>query len=194
MKKILIILFLLPYLVFAQDTTVVEVCTHNQSHLQVYSVNNGPNQYYWNVEGGVIVGNGFGNSIKVNWLNVPYNLYLITVYVISNEGCYGDTATLWVDIDECSYDGIYIPNSFTPTNDGINDIFKPVGQNLKEIDMYIFNRWGELIYEMHRLDEGWDGTYKGTPCQQEVYVWLLKYKFEGNNFNEELRGHVTLVR
>jgi len=43
-------------------------------------------------------------------------------------------------------------------------------------------------------DGYWDGTYKNLPCQQDVYVWFLKYRFVGNDFYEEIRGHVTLVR
>ena len=195
MKKLLIILFLIPCWLFAQDTTVLEVCTHDQSHLQTYSVINGPNQYSWSVSGGFIESGSGTNSIVVNWFNVPYSMYLIEVSVISNAGCPGNTVQLWVDIDECSYDGIYVPNSFTPqAPDGINDVFKPVGNNIEGLHMYIFNRWGELIHETYTIDGFWDGTYQGEPCQQDVYVWFLEYKFIGNEFYEEIRGHVTLVR
>ena len=175
MNKLLILL-LSPIWVFAQDTTSVEVCTHNHTHLQRYTVTNGPNQYDWSVAGGSIESGDSTNSIVVNWLNVPYSMYLIQVSVVSN-------------------DGIYIPNAFTPQDpDGINDVFQVVGQNLEEIEMYIFNRWGELIYEIHHIDGSWDGDYLGEPCQQDVYVWFLKYRFVGNRFFEEIRGHVTLVR
>ena len=194
MKKLLTILFLLPFWIYTQDTTNVEVCSHDQTHLQTYSVDDGPNQYYWNVEGGVIDQGGNSNSIVVNWLNVPYNIYKITVYVISDAGCYGDTSTLWVDIDECSYDGVYIPNSFTPDGDGINEVFKVEGENLDGIRMYIFNRWGELIHEINTLNGYWDGDYKGEPCPHGVYVWVLEYKFIDNPFYQGIRGHVILVR
>jgi gliding motility-associated-like protein len=195
MKKLLTILLLVPFLFYAQDTTSVEVCTHNQTHLQRYTVTSGPNQYTWSVAGGTIESGHGTNSIVVNWLNVPYSMYLIQVSVVSNAGCPGNTVQLWVDIDECSYDGIYVPNSFTPQNpDGINDVFQPIGNNIEELHMHIFNRWGELIHEIYTIDGYWDGTYKNIPCQQDVYVWFLKYRFIGNNFFEEIRGHVTLVR
>ena len=195
MKNLIYILFIFPFWVYSQDTTNVEVCTHDQTHLQTYAVTGGPNQYYWSVTGGVIESGSGTNSIVVNWLNVPYSMYLIQVSVVSNAGCPGNTVRLWVDIDECSYDGVYIPNAFTPQDpDGINDVFQVVGQNLEEIEMYIFNRWGELIYEIHHIDDSWDGTYLGEPCQQDAYVWFLKYRFVGNSFFEEIRGHVTLVR
>jgi gliding motility-associated-like protein len=122
-------------------------------------------------------------------------MYLVQVSVVSNVGCPGNTVQLWVDIDECSYDGIYVPNSFTPQNpDGINDVFKAVGNNIERLKMYIFNRWGEPIHEIHNINGSWDGTYLGEPCQEDVYVWFLEYKFEGNEFDEELRGHVVLIR
>ena len=195
MKRLLFILFLVPFLFYAQDTTTVEVCTHDQTYLQTYSVTNGPNQYSWLVVGGFIESGSGTNSIVVNWLNVPYSMYLVQVSVVSNAGCPGNTVQLWVDIDECSYDGIYVPNSFTPQNpDGVNDVFKAVGNNIERLKMYIFNRWGEPIHEIHNINGSWDGTYLGEPCQEDVYVWFLEYKFEGNEFDEELRGHVVLIR
>ena len=194
MKKLLFILFLAPLLLNSQDTASIEVCYHNQTHLQTYSVNDGPNQYYWNVDGGSIEGNATEHTITVNWLNVPYSMYLISVYVISDAGCYGDTSYLWVDIDECSFDGIYIPNSFTPGNDGVNDVFKPVGENLEDLDMYIYNRWGGMIYELHGVDDSWDGTYRDGDVQHGVYVWVLNYKFINAPIWKETYGHVVVLR
>ena len=65
MKRLLIIL-LLPLLGHAQDTANVEVCTHDQTHLQTYSVTSGPNQYDWSVAGGTIESGDGTNSIVVN--------------------------------------------------------------------------------------------------------------------------------
>ena len=190
MKKLLTILFLVPCCIFSQQS--IEVCTENEAYLQDYWVADGDNQYFWNVEGGVIEVNN-GNSITVNWLNVPYSQYQITVYVISNAGCEGDTATLWVDIDECSFNGLYVPNAFTPDGDGDNDNFIAVGENIETFEMFIFNRWGELIYQTYNMTP-WDGTYKGEACQIDVYVWMINYKFTDESFFETEYGHVTLVR
>ena len=65
MKRLLILLFFIPFLLQSQDTTSIEVCYHDQAYLQTYAVNDGPNQYYWNVEGGSIQGNATGNSIMM---------------------------------------------------------------------------------------------------------------------------------
>ena len=72
MRRLLTILFLLPCFVFSQQS--IEVCTENEAYLQDYWVADGDNQYFWNVEGGIIESNN-GNMITVNWLNVPYEQY-----------------------------------------------------------------------------------------------------------------------
>jgi len=189
-KRLLTILFLLPCFAFSQQS--IEVCTENQAYLQDYWVADGDNQYFWSVEGGVIEANN-GNGITVNWLNVPYDQYLITVYVISNAGCEGDTTTLWVDIDECSFNGLYVPNAFTPNGDGKNDGFMARGENVEKLELFIFNRWGEMIYQSY-YREPWNGKMNNVDCQIDVYVWKVNYKFTDEKFYKTEHGHVTLVR
>lgn len=195
MKWILNILFFIPIIIFAQPTQNIEVCTSDNSYLQDYWVDDGPNQYFWNVEGGVIASGNGTNHITVNWLNVPYDQYLINVYVISDAGCLGNTVSLLVDIDECSFDGIYVPNSFTPNQDGKNDIFIPKGENIVELELFIFNRWGQQIYQSYS-NQGWNGKYEGVGemCQIDVYVWVINYRFDGENFMHDAIGHVVLIR
>jgi len=193
MKYILSILFFIPLWLSAQNVQTIEVCSNDQSYLQEYWVDGGPNIYTWVVEGGTIESGQGTSQITVNWLNVPYDMYQISVSVISNEGCVGDTVLLTVDVDECSFDGIYVPNTFTPNGDGINDIFGPIGQNIIELELFIYNRWGGEIYQSYH-GEAWDGTYKDKLCQQDVYVWLIYYRFEGENFMHDAIGHVVLLK
>jgi gliding motility-associated-like protein len=90
---------------------------------------------------------------------------------------------------------IYAPNAFTPNIDGKNDVFYIEGTGINTIEIFIFNRWGELIYESDDMSEGWDGTYEGLKAQLDVYVWMVKYTDFINP--DEVRkkvGHVTLVR
>ncbi|MDP2175945.1 MAG: gliding motility-associated C-terminal domain-containing protein [Bacteroidota bacterium] len=67
----------------------------------------------------------------------------------------------------------YIPNSFSPNNDGINDVFQPTISNAKSIKMSIFNRWGELIFEITNVQPFWDGNFKNQICQEGVYMYSL---------------------
>jgi len=192
MKWLLSILFLIPFLCSSQDVQTIEVC-ENSLLTQDYWVDGGSNTYYWSVESGIIISGQGSNSITVDWDNVPYGQYLLNVYVISDSGCYGDTSYLLIDIDECSFNGIYIPNSFTPNGDGINDVFIAVGENIIELDMFIYNRWGQQIHESH-IGQPWDGTFNNEGCQQDVYVWLAYYRFKNENIRHSSVGHVVLLK
>lgn len=92
---------------------------------------------------------------------------------------------------------IYFPNAFTPDNDGLNDYFGPVGLNLENytFTMYIFDRWGEMIFKTDNANYGWNGkpTGSGIIAQIEVYTWLVILV---DQLGQEKRyiGRVTLLR
>ena len=88
---------------------------------------------------------------------------------------------------------LYIPNSFSPNGDGINDIFKPEYTAYVEIELLIFDRWGENIFRTNDLNGGWNGTYKNGNCELGVYTYKLTAKDIKSNTLEKV-GHVTLLR
>lgn len=70
---------------------------------------------------------------------------------------------------------IYVPNAFTPNNDGLNDFLLPFMIGIKELKYFkIFNRWGELVYQTEDPKKGWDGRFKGIPVQTHTLVWMLE--------------------
>ncbi|MDP4213436.1 MAG: Ig-like domain-containing protein [Bacteroidota bacterium] len=89
---------------------------------------------------------------------------------------------------------VFVPKVFTPNNDGINDIIKPIIPGLKNFRFFkIYNRWGNLVYMSTDPNAGWDGTYKGTPQPRESYLWMI----EGENMNGQTKrysGMITLFR
>ena len=88
---------------------------------------------------------------------------------------------------------VYVPNSFTPDGDGINDMFGPIGHDLSEYQFRIFDRWGEVIFASSDPGQGWDGKVSGAAPKQDVYVWQLKTS--GRRFGPvEYMGNVTLIR
>ena len=118
--------------------------------------------------------------------------YWVTQIVTGSNGC-TDTARVLVKILPEYL--IWVPNAFTPFNkDGLNDVFKPIAFGVTEYKMYIFDRWGNLIFETNDLDTGWNGTDKGHPCQIDVYVYKLEYKDMVEYEHHEKVGTVTLVR
>ena len=90
---------------------------------------------------------------------------------------------------------LLMPNAFSPNGDGINDIYKPKSgyQNITEFRAYIYNRWGQKLFEWTNPATGWDGTYKGSPVKDGVYFCLVKAKgADGKIYN--FKKDVNLLR
>ena len=93
--------------------------------------------------------------------------------------------------------GIYIPNAFTPDGDGINETFRPIiaGMDPKYYHFYIFDRWGQPLFETADESAAWSGNFSNNdPVPEGVYVWKLvgKDRYSGDRIDRI--GHVTLVR
>ncbi len=89
---------------------------------------------------------------------------------------------------------IYVPNAFTPNNDSRNDDLKPFMIGIKELVYFkIFNRWGELVYETKKINEGWDGRHKGIPVQSHTLVWILQ-GIGADNKIYNAKGSTVLIR
>lgn len=94
--------------------------------------------------------------------------------------------------------GLWLPNAFSPDKNGQNDFFRPVTQRntLEPYQLLIYDRWGQLVFKSTDPSEGWDGTFKGEPCQAGNYSYLLQYreaKIESSGI-VTLRGMVSLIR
>ncbi|MBL7922924.1 MAG: gliding motility-associated C-terminal domain-containing protein [Bacteroidia bacterium] len=118
--------------------------------------------------------------------------YKVELIVISNEGC---VDTFYNEIIVKGETTFYVPNAFTPNNDGDNETFTGYGIGIQSADFFIFDRWGKMIYQSNSLDKGWNGTYQnnGDPCPEGTYVYLFKV-FNGQAVPLEFSGRVTLVR
>jgi large repetitive protein len=158
----------------------------------------------------------FGDGSNTNTTNAPlvhhydYEKSPFTVTLKATNvasGCFAVTSqTVIVKF----LGNLYFPNAFLPssTNGGLN-VFKAKGTQIKEWKLQIFNNFGELIWETTKLDadgspvEGWDGTFKGVPVQQGVYVWQASATFingtewKGMSYNNSLpkrTGVIHLIR
>ncbi len=108
----------------------------------------------------------------------------------------GTTQSEVVVTEEFCFEQVYLPNAFTPDGDGLNDIFKPVTENVEEFELRIFNRGGQEVFQTNDPTEGWNGNFNNDSfyCQSGVYTWKLRVRFEGNLDPEEWYGLVTLIR
>jgi len=86
-----------------------------------------------------------------------------------------------------------MPNAFTPNADGINDCFriKYFGQ-IQELQFFIYNRWGNKVFESSNPNDCWDGTFKGNPAEAGNYVYYIKAKTACGPV--ERKGNVLLIR
>ncbi|KGI59441.1 gliding motility-associated C-terminal domain-containing protein [Prevotella sp. S7 MS 2] len=103
-----------------------------------------------------------------------------------------DTNPITITISESKLE---MPNAFSPNDDGVNDIYKAKKgyQSIVEFKAYIFNRWGQKLYEWNDPAEGWDGTFRGQNVKEGVYFVLVKAKgADGRTFN--IRKDVNLLR
>ncbi|HRE97052.1 MAG TPA: gliding motility-associated C-terminal domain-containing protein, partial [Flavobacteriales bacterium] len=91
---------------------------------------------------------------------------------------------------------IYAPNAFTPDGDGRNDIFFVTGEGFDptRFEFFIFNRWGEVIFQSESAANGWNGMHNGQKAKNDVYVWKIKSKDQWTGQKFETYGHVTLIR
>lgn len=112
------------------------------------------------------------------------------VEVVDVKGCKAhDEICLNILIDN----SIYIPNTFTPNNDGLNDVFYVYGLGLEDYSMTIFNRWGAKIFTSTDQARGWDGKFNGKDCKEDTYIYKLTYKTFGSKLTTTT-GHVNLIK
>ncbi len=117
--------------------------------------------------------------------------------VDNSTGCMNkDSIVISVHEISCGEPYLYVPNAFSPDNDGENDFFRPyapVGV-IREMYFAVYNRWGEVMYETTNInDKGWDGTFKGEKLPPDVYIFLFKATcIDNEQFIK--KGNVTLLR
>ncbi|ULQ53804.1 CCXG family PEP-CTERM protein [Flavihumibacter fluvii] len=123
-----------------------------------------------------------------------------TTYTITVQNEAGCLAMDEIEVRlNCSSDNVYIPNAFTPNNDGINEYFYPMGKGVRSIKFFrIFNRFGQLVFERKDIaindrSAGWDGRYKGQNLPSGEFVYSLQVVCDSGQFID-LKGNVTLLR
>ena len=121
--------------------------------------------------------------------------YEITLTAYSAQGCPAE-AIKYVHVFQDFT--IYVPNAFTPDGNGKNEIFKPVMDGFDEDDytLYIFNRWGDLIFESHNMEVGWDGKFarQDFQVQDGVYTWKIVAGLKDSSDSKMFVGHVSLLK
>lgn len=150
--------------------------------------------YEWQFTNSTNVG-----GIDTSTLKNPTKIYdnngrFPAMLVVKNEyGC-SDSVFHIIEIEEDV--NVFIPNTFTPNDDNINDVFFVKGIGLKSEGFYmeVFDRWGTLLFSTKDINKGWDGTVKGQKAAEGVYVYRVKVVGNNGVGKKEFKGHVTLMK
>jgi gliding motility-associated-like protein len=142
-------------------------------------------EFWWDI--------GDGNTSTTTNPEHTYQVagdYVVILIATNMHGCADTTEQIIQVKPEFTF---YVPNVFTPDGDGVNDAFFGAGTNIEEVEMMVFDRWGELIFTGNNMQTQWDGSYKGNTAKEDVYVYRFKVKdFAGRWHTYE--GHVALLK
>gem|GEM_PF-1933943 len=140
--------------------------------------------YFWEFSDG-----GISNDENPTHVFNQIEEFSATLSVVSDNGCLSEyTEIIVVPI-------IYVPNSFTPNNDGLNDAFKVEAVGLNSYKIQVYNRWGEIVFESHDPEQVWDGSFKGGDyyCQPGIFNFIISYKSLDTSA-QEMKGTISLIR
>jgi gliding motility-associated-like protein len=117
--------------------------------------------------------------------------YSVSLVAYGVNGC-NDTLNYNFEID--GFSEVKLPNVFTPNNDGVNDIFKPITRGLAELKVWVYSRHGMLMHHWVGVNGFWDGhSTAGEECPDDVYFYILEAKgFDGKEY--KLKSNLTLIR
>lgn len=147
----------------------------------------------WQVQG---VGQSDLENPSFDLPPVDASSWLACLTVENIHGC-ADSVCYFIDMT--SEILVYVPNAFTPDNDGLNELFVPVVGGGVADDDYLFtvwNRWGEKVFETDRIGEGWNGAINRGEyyTQIDAYVWAVEYREVDSGNIRLMRGHVMVIR
>jgi gliding motility-associated-like protein len=164
-------------------------------HELMFNFNNtstGAVSYAWNFGDGT--GWQYNENEQHYYDELDGQSYTVILIAESQFGCLDTTSKVVVSPEPVL---LYVPNTFTPDGNEFNNYFTPVftgGFDPFDFSMFIYDRWGELIFETHNATMGWDGTYNGKMAQTGTYTWVIEFKSRTTSVREKINGHVNLLK
>jgi len=194
----------------AADFTASDTVICEDSCINFFDLSTGsPTNWQWSFSGAIP-----SFSTAQNPTNICYNdtgVFDVQLIAANANGSDALTVDSFIVVENCDTTKndttekiFFIPNSFSPNGDGDNDILFIRGSGIKRIKLFIYNRWGEKVFQLsdnthqmtpsHQMStEGWDGTYKGKKLNAGVFAWYAEVEFmDGDRIYR--KGNVTLIR
>jgi large repetitive protein len=151
----------------------------------------GADNYFWN----------FGDGYTERAIDPVhhYNTGGYFIVTLTSENAYGCSSEIQkpVNIDNTFY--MFMPNSFTPDDDGLNDVFMPEFSSTLEIKTYEFvvmNRWGEIVFKTNDPKDGWVGSVRGGEhyAHNDMFNWTVEIDFNNKQVGKSYKGSVLVLR
>jgi gliding motility-associated-like protein len=161
-----------------------EFCFAVNDDVNFLDAENAGSTYVWNND----------STSRIHILSEPGTY---SVWITNNKGCRAEFQT---EVLEDCLEALYVPNSFTPDGDGINDAWLIYGDNIIKFHLQLYNRMGEMFFESFEMSQPWLGQRRSGDhfVDSEVYPYIIRYQMVESNgeLSEEkiLRGFVTLIR
>ena len=177
LKKLLILIMFMPVVSWGQQ--YLDMCEEPRTNFDYSAECTESGNFYWLVDN--ILYESGTNLINIDWAAFMPGGHVIELGFTSSYGCAADPRFFTVEIAPCLETSVYIPNSFTPDDNGINDV--------------IVSRWGEVVFESEDLEPKWMGNWLGG----DYYVpdGVYTYRIEANFVDvsaKVFQGHITLLR
>jgi gliding motility-associated-like protein len=174
----------------------INIVTEYDGQIDFTNESIGATNYIWNFGDGTAPSTDENTSHDYSGQNETS--WTVSLIALTPLGCADTAYTTIVFQEELIF---YVPNTFTPDDDDYNPVFQPIftaGYDPYDYALYIFNRWGELIFESHDAAVGWDGSY-GTNREIELvqdgtYTWKIECKVTKNDERKMVVGHVNVLR
>ena len=158
------------------------------ARFELHNLSVGATYYHWDFGDA----HGFSNDINPSYVYADTGYFSITLTATSEHQCLD---TISKEIHVSGAVTVYIPNAFSPNNDGKNEVFSVSGIGFTELQMLIFDRWGNMLFNQTSANPSWNGVnmFNNITCQQGVYVYKVIVK---NIFDkkQEFKGTVSLIR
>ena len=179
------------------DDTVMTVMVNPKPQVTFLTTDDNCKESTGNITGIVTLGsypitfswnNGSTDSTLSNLTSGTYS-----VLITDNNGCTNTEQVIINDLQEgCDY-FVYVPNVFTPNEDGNNDVFYVRGKGIRSMNIEIYNRWGNKVFESSNVEVGWDGKYGAADQNSAVFVYVISAVLENGKKVEE-SGNISIIK
>lgn len=190
MRYLFFILFLSSYLL-SYSQHEFEVCEYEKVFTYSTSMDVS-GTISWFLNGNLI---DEGNSVDIVFSQAGQ--FQLVAIGYNDIGCESVPEVMEVVVTECDPLIYWVPNSFTPDGNEFNQSWGPIltsGIALENFELFIYNRWGDVIWESHDATAKWDGTFNGELVQDGVYVWTMLIDMKETDGMKLVTGHVTILR